>query len=151
MKVWMLAVALLGLVQCSGCGGSSLPKGETGTVSGNVTFEGKAIPDKSSVIFMRDEGGITAVGEVDANGEYVLRMRDGLKILVGVYRVSVVPPNPAANLDQDEIMKLHMANKLPDPAKIKEIPERYRSPEGSKLIYEVNPGPNRYDFDMTSK
>ena len=148
MKSWMLMMSLTGLLLMSSCGGSSLPKGETGTVRGKVTFQGKPVPDKTSVVFMRDEGGLTAVGEVDASGEYVLRMRDGLKILTGVYHVSVLPPNIAATLDQDEIMKLHMAKKLPDPAKVKEIPERYRSPEKSTLIYDVQTGANEYNIDM---
>ncbi|RLS56096.1 MAG: carboxypeptidase regulatory-like domain-containing protein [Planctomycetota bacterium] len=148
MKMWTLLASLWTAGFLVGCGGSSLPEGETGTVKGKVTFQGNPIPEKSTVTFMRDEGGITAVGEIDADGEYVLRMRDGLKILVGVYRVSITPPNPGSNLDQDEVMKLHMSGKLPDPAKVKEIPERYRSPEKTKEIHEVKAGSNEINIDM---
>lgn len=132
-----------------GCGGgSNLPKGETGTVRGTVTYKGGPVPAGTTVIFVRDEDGLLGTGQVNANGEYLLRMRDGLKIVTGAYRVSVTPPDVAANLDQDEIMRLQMAGKLPDPATIKEVPLKYRSPEGSTLVCDVQPGANTFDIDM---
>lgn len=144
--------SLLGLIlmlSLVGCGGSNLPRGATGTVRGKVTYEGKPVSTGTTILFMRDEDGLMATGSVGSNGEYVLRMRDGLKIVTGVYRVSVTPANPAENLDQDEIMKLQMAGKLPNPAEIKEVPMRYRAPESSSLIFDVQPGANTFDIDMT--
>lgn len=142
--VWALFCAFM-----AGCGGGSkLPSGATGTVRGRVTYNGSAVPEGCSVIFVRDEDGLMGVGKTDSNGDYLLRMRDGLKIVVGTYRVSVTPPNPAENLDQDKIMELQMAGKLPDPAKIKEVPMRYRSPEGSTLVCDVQAGSNTFDIDM---
>lgn len=133
---------------CSGCGGSNLPPGATGTVRGKVTYNGGPVPDGCAVIFMRDGDGLIGTGTVDSSGDYLLRMRNGLKVVVGVYRVAVTPPNPAANLDQDEIMRLGQQGKLPDPATIKEVPVKYRSPEGSKLVCDVQPGANTFDIDM---
>jgi hypothetical protein len=152
MRYWINLAALLTLLSTltvfPGCGGSNLPPGETGTVRGKVTYNGKPVPAGCAVIFMRDEDGLMGTGVVDANGEYLLRMRDGLKIVVGVYRVAVTPPNPAANLDQDEIMRLGEQGKLPDTSTIKEVPTKYRSPEESNLICDVQPGANTFDIDM---
>ncbi len=142
-------LALFGILMfLPGCGGSNLPSGETGTVQGKVTYNGGSVPTGTTVIFVRDEDGLMGTGVTDSNGEYLLRMRDGLKIVVGVYRVSVTPPNVAANLDQDEIMKLGQEGKLPDPATVKEVPMKYRSPEESSLICDVQPGANTFDIDM---
>lgn len=140
-----LSVVLL-LAGCGGGGG--LPEGETGTVSGRITFEGKPVPEGCGVVFMRDKGGYVGTGKTDSSGQYLLYMRDGLQIVVGTYRVSITPPNPVANLDQDEIMRLQSAGKLPDTSKMKEVPDRYRDPENSKTIFEVKPGSNTFDLDM---
>ncbi|MBI1346633.1 hypothetical protein GC163_10130 [bacterium] len=143
----LTSFAVLGGV--AGCGGgSNLPSGDTGTVRGRVTYNGNPVPAGCTVVFTRDEDGLLGTGTVDSSGDYLLRMRDGLKIVVGVYRVSVSPPDVAANLDQDEIMRLQQAGKLPDPAKVKEVPLKYRSPEDSTLICDVQPGANTFDIDM---
>lgn len=142
----LLTVALSLLL--AGCGsGGGLPSGETGTVRGKVTYNGQPVPEGCGVLFQRAEDGITGIGTTNANGEYVLSMRNGLKIVVGTYRVSVSPPNPAATLDQDKVMELQMSGKLPDPAKFKEVPMRYRAEE-STLIFDVSPGANTFDIEM---
>lgn len=136
------------LAMIAGCGGDGLPSGATGTVSGHVSYKGGAVPEGTTVTFMRDTDGLLATGVVDANGDYLLRMRDGLKIVVGAYRVAVNPPNIAATMDQDEIMIKQQKGELPDPATVKEIPQKYRSPEGSKLVFDVQAGANTFDIDM---
>lgn len=153
MKQYIHALALLAMIgtvsMVSGCGsGGNLPAGATGTVRGNVKYNGKPVPAGCSVVFIRDDDGLIGTGVVNSDGDYVLRMRDGLKVVVGVYRVSVTPPDVAANLNQDEIMRLQAAGKLPDPATVKEVPMKYRSPEGSSLICDVQPGSNTFDIEM---
>lgn len=149
MRLLFGSVAVLLLPFLLGCGGGgNLPSGATGTVRGRITYNGNPVPEGCNVVFVRDTDGLMGTGITDRNGEYLLRMRDGLKIVVGTYRVSIMPPNPAANLDQDEIMKMHMAGKLADPAKVKEVPERYRSPEASTLVCDVQAGSNNFDVDM---
>lgn len=145
-KLLLRIVCLAGVV--SGCTGDGLPKGETGTVRGRVTYNGQAVPQGSVVMFMGGETGILGTGVTDANGEYLLYMREGLSILVGTYRISVNPPNPGATLSQEEVMERSMAGTLPNPAEVKEIPVRYRSPENSTLVFEVKPGPNTFDIEM---
>ena len=146
-SVWGVSLVLAGvLVGCGG--GSNLPKGQTGTVRGRISFQGNPVPEGSIVTFMRESDGAMAVGKTDSNGEYLLRMKDGVKIVVGEYRVCITPPNVAENLDQDQVMEMHMSGKLKNPADVKEIPERYRSPEKSTLVCVVDPGSNEFDVDM---
>lgn len=150
MNMWMkgcgLALAILVMTGCGGGGG--LPEGETGTVTGRVTYKDAPVPEGCAVIFMGSEGGLLGTGVTNSSGEYVLSMREGLDIVVGTYRVSVMPPNPAATMTQEEAMEKHMAGQLPDPAKVKEVPERYRSPESSALVCSVKPGSNTFDVKM---
>jgi len=147
-RFFSMAIGGVLLFGALGCGGSSLPPGETGTVRGTVKYMGKPVPEGCSVVFIRDPDGALAVGKTDANGDYLLRMRDGLKIVVGTYRVSVTPPDVAATLNQDEIMTLQQQGKLPDPATVKEVPMKYRNPEGSTLVCDVQPGSNTFDVEM---
>jgi len=112
-----------------------------------VTYNGQPVPEGCGILFQRSEDGIAGIGTTNANGEYILSMRDGLKIVVGTYRVSVSPPNPAASVDQDKFMELSMAGKIPDPSKFKEVPMRYRAEE-STLIFDVSPGANTFDIEM---
>lgn len=140
---------LLTAIMLTGCGGgSNLPSGDTGTVRGRVTYQGNPVPEGCTVIFIRDEDGLIGTGKVDAGGDYLLKMRDGLKIVVGTYRVSLTPPNLAEGKSQDEVMELSMSGKLVDAATFKEIPERFRNPESSTLVYDVQPGANTFDIDM---
>lgn len=141
-----LALAILMITGCGGGGG--LPEGETGTVTGRVTYKGEPVPEGCTVLFMGSEDGLLATGATNASGDYVLSMREGLDIVAGTYRVSVMPPDPAATMSQEEAMEKHMAGQLPDPAKVKEVPERYRSPESSALVCSVKPGSNTFDIKM---
>lgn len=145
--ILLVAVALP--ASALGCrGGSNLPEGDTGTVNGRVTYNGQAVPEGCTVIFMGSGDGIMGTGVTNSSGEYVLSMREGFDVLVGSYRVSVTPPNAASGLSDDEIMKQHMDGNLPNPAEIKEVPLRYRSPESSSLVCQVKAGQNTYDIDM---
>jgi hypothetical protein len=133
----------------AGCGGgSTLPEGETGTVSGKVTFQGGSVPEGCVVLFIRDKDGLLATGTVDGSGNYSLTMREGSDIVVGNYRVSVSPPEVAATMDQDEIMRQQQAGTLAEATEVKEVPAEYRSQESTPLKFEVKAGPNTYDIDM---
>lgn len=135
-------------VSLAGCGGGSeLPEGETGTVSGQVTFQGNPAPEGSVVAFIRDDG-LLATGVVDSSGNYQLNLRDGSDIVVGKYRVSVSPPAVTETMDQDEIMKRGQEGTLQEATEVKEVPMAYRSPESSPLSFEVKAGSNTYDIDM---
>lgn len=145
----MLAVGALSLIGCGG--GSALPAGATGTVSGVVTYEGQPIPEKCVVAFINKQTGIIGTGTVGPSGQYKLVMRDGEKILAGSYRVTVTPPVVVNTLSDDEIMKLSAEGKLPQPPIVKEVPDRYRSPESTPLTNEVVAGDNKIDIKLTEK
>ena len=62
-----------------------------GTVSGNVTFQGK--PVTQGVVMFRDAGrGIYITAELDAQGHYEVKQATGAGLQPGEYQVSVNPP-----------------------------------------------------------
>ena len=145
------AVALL-IVQI-GCGsGPMLPEGATGTVSGKVTLNGKPVPEGTGVVFQRDSDGQLATGECDSNGEFILRMKGGLEIVEGAYRVAVQPPNPTANMSDEEAMQASVDGKLDDVMGTASMfPQKYQVIEESKTLFSVKPGPNEFTLDMTGE
>ncbi len=136
---------LLGLIL--GCGGGGgLPEGETGTVSGKVTFEGKSVPEGTSIIFIHKEKGITASGTIASDGSYTLHMRGGTDILIGPYQIGVTPPTVEMTPAEQEAVNL---SGKPMPEKEwPNIPKKYRIPEKSGESFDVQAGSNSYDLDM---
>ena len=147
--VWCLLTAGI-LVAAIGCGtGSRLPSGDTGTVSGKLTYNGNPVSKGTTLMFMEEKSGITGAAVVDERGEYILQMKDGMRILCGIYRISVGPPIPTAGMTTEDMMRASLEKPKTNPEEaLKQIPERYRSPEKSKTIFEVKPGPNAFDLDM---
>lgn len=140
------SVAVIGIL---GCGGGRLPPGETGTLSGKLTRDGKPVAKGTSIVFFDDKTGAVATGVADDNGAYVAEMKGELKVIVGVYRVSVTPPNQTAGMSTEEAMKASIEGKLKSNDEVlKQIPVQYRSPENSKTVFEVKPGSNTYNLDM---
>lgn len=135
-----IAVALLLLG--TGCG----PLSEvTGTVSGKVTLDGKAVPAGCSVICQHVQRSLPAVGKTAADGTFTLQMKDGNGIMLGKYKVLVQPP--LLNLDPAEAMRMSQAGKLPkddDSA----VPKKYRSFDTSELTLTVKRGSNTFDIAM---
>ena len=151
MQSAVLCLLAFGILATNvGCGtGSRLPSGETGTVSGKLSYKGSPVPKGTTIMFMADQSGIVGSATVDERGEYALRMKEGLSVLCGVYRISVGPPNPTVGMSTEDLMRTstEKGKKSPDEA-LKQIPERYRSPEKSNTLFEVKPGPNTFDLDM---
>jgi hypothetical protein len=143
-----ILAASVALWICGCGGGGGLPAGETGTVGGKVTFNGQPVPAGCVVSFLGPKG-ITGSGATDAGGAYKISMRDGDKVLAGSYKVAVSPPQ-AAPLSDEEAMKLSMEGK-PTAPEVKEVPDKYRSPETSPLSFDVKAGANTFDIDMTDK
>ncbi|MHC4876863.1 MAG: carboxypeptidase-like regulatory domain-containing protein [Planctomycetota bacterium] len=154
MNIVRFSLSLPLLLACialgSGCGsGPNLADGATGTVNGKVTLEGQPVPEGTTVMFQRDSDGQVATGICDADGEFLLRMKGGLEIVEGTYRVAVMPPNPTANMSDEEAMQASVDGKLEDVAAVSElIPEKYQVIENSKTIFSVKPGSNEFTLDM---
>lgn len=136
----------LTIIGCGG-GGTGIPEGETGTVSGIVKIDGKPVAEGTSISFMRDSDGAIASGICDSGGGYVLQMKGGLSIVAGTYRVAVSAPNPTAGMSDEAAMEMAMNDQLPDEGD-NAIPERYRNLSESTVIFEVKPGSNTFDLDM---
>lgn len=134
-------------VMClTGCGGgSNLPKGETGTVTGKVTFNGKPVPEGTSIVFLHKDKGITASSPIAADGSYALRMRRENAILAGNYQIGITPPT--VELTPAEAEAVNSGKTLPE-KEWPEIPKKYRNPESSGVLFTVKAGENTFDLDM---
>lgn len=153
-KAMLALAAAFVLAATAGCaGGVGLPEGDTGTVSGRMTYGDKAVPAGSQVVFVNDKYGIVATGTVSAGGAYSLQMRGGPDILAGAYKISVSPPaSGQPEMSQEEYDKMMASGgevKPSKPKEVPEIPEKVRTPETSGLTYEVKPGKNTgVNFDL---
>ena len=154
-KTMLTVAAASVLAAVAGCrdDGGGLPAGDTGTVSGKVTYGDKPIPAGSQVTFVNEKYGIVAIGPVAAGGAYSLQMRGGPDILAGAYKISVSPPaSGQPEMSQEEYDKMMASGgevKPSKPKEVPEIPEKVRTPETSGLTYEVKPGKNTgVNFDL---
>jgi len=154
-RVWWNAttVAMIAVVAAAanGCGrgGAGLPEGATGTVSGKVTYDGKAIPAGSAIVFVNEKYGIPATGTIAADGQYQLQMRGTPEILAGEYKIGVTPPvSSDSQAEDEEAMKALMEGKATPAADPPPFPERYFAPETSGVVFQLKEGPNTFDLDM---
>jgi hypothetical protein len=136
-----MSMRLHGLLGCGlllivGCGDSS-----HALVSGKITMDGKPLAD-AAVMFQPMGGkmnpGAGSSGRTDANGEYTLEVIGGGKgAVIGKHRVEI-HPTVDGSADDDR----------PRPPKMK-IPLKFNLQ--STLTYEVKPGNNTANFDLSSK
>jgi len=133
MPASIVICLLASLFIASGCGKAKAPPVPTGTLNGSVTFQGQPVEGSIS-IYSRDIG---HGGRADfaSNGSYRLE-----NLPLGTYEISIRPPAPPtpAEISVDAQPEL-------DPA---DIPRRYRSPQASKLIVEIQKGENEFSLDM---
>lgn len=146
-------VASLGLLSIVGCFGKG--EGPTGTVTGNVTFNGQPATE-GRVAFISAQGK-GASGIIGAQGEYTLKTIAGDQIPVGEYQVAVQPP-PAESRDASsapsEVPQAtpgRIMKGAPGDPIVKEypnIPMQYRNPSTSGWKVTVKEGANQFDFEM---
>lgn len=147
MKSLNLNLLMFTAAMLCGCGGSSLPEGATGTVSGKLTSSGQAAPVGATVVMIHKDKGITASGTADAEGNYSLKMRGEGAVLTGAYFVGVTPP-AAPEVSPEEYDKAMAAGvDLPGPD-LSAFPPKYLNPQDSGVVFEVNEGDNTFDLDM---
>ena len=107
----------------------------TGTVSGNVSYAGKAIPAGTITFVSESKGNPTASSPIN-DGAYQVQ------IVVGAAKISVTTPAPAAAPPPG----------IPDAggASVKSIaiPPQYGSTTTSNLSFEVKPGTQKHDVDL---
>ena len=131
----LLACTLAPLV-FAGCGGSSTPK--TYPVTGVVTFQGRPLPD--AVVMFFAEGGRSATGATNAQGEFTLTtFVPGDGALSGPKKVAL--GEPAVEPKEGDYS-------VPEP-KPPRFPVRYTDPNQSGLQFEVKPGEeNKFTIEL---
>jgi hypothetical protein len=120
----------------AGCG----RKGDYGTVSGTVTFNGQPVSE-GMVVFFEPELRVYQGARIQPDGRYSVTMSDGPGVPVGQYQVAVMPPVIESP-----------GSKAFGPLAVKEyrnIPLKYRNPRTSPLKLAVVEGDNPpFDIDM---
>ena len=130
----ILLFVSLGLFGCSGSDARNLPKS---TVSGEITFDGKHLPD-GQIVFVHESGEMAPV-EFKGDGKYTASVAQG-KNQVMVKSVVITGgggegPNKAASME----------------IQTSRIPDKYMTPALSGLEYVVKSGPNTYNVELKSK
>ena len=118
-----------------GCNRSS----QESLVSGSVTLGGSRI-GPGMVVFAPVEGGKPATGSIESNGSYSLNTGRERGLAAGKYRVAVSIRELPENVKRSD--------QIP-PGKLR-IPGKYEQSTTSGLEYEVAPGRNTIDIDLTS-
>ncbi|MFM1904880.1 MAG: hypothetical protein RLZZ440_2780 [Planctomycetota bacterium] len=139
----MTAVATgLVLLVAAGCGGSG-PR--LARVEGVVTLDGK--PLSTGRVTFWPAAGRSGSGWIEADGSFRLgTFGDADGAVVGPHKVAVTPasqtPTGPPDFDRDGPVKGWPRSP---------IPARYSNPESSGLAFEVQPGRNRFEIDLTTK
>jgi hypothetical protein len=130
------AICAVGLVTLASCSKSS----QESQVSGNVTLDGKSI-GPGMTVFTPVGDGKPATGSIESDGSYTLLTGREAGLTAGTYKAMV---------SIRELPKNMKPGDRPPPGKLL-IPEKYEQVDTSGLQYEVKPGRNTIDIEMTSK
>lgn len=131
-RLWILIV----FWTVVGCRGTNLEA----EVRGTVRLDGKAI-GPGVVVFAPIEGKTPATGTIEASGSYTLKTSREDGLAAGKYRASVSIREMPANVKPGD---------RPPPGKLL-IPEKYELSTTSGLEFEVAPGRNTIDIELSSK
>jgi hypothetical protein len=112
------------------------------SVEGVVRLDGK--PLASGTVRFVPTAGRAATGSIQSDGSYTLgTYSDSDGALVGMHQVAIVAYQ---GLDD-----ARPAYEIRTPTSKSLVPERYSAVGTSGLTFEVKPGGNRADFDLTTK
>jgi hypothetical protein len=143
------SAGLLIVLLLAGCQRSGI-EGETGTVTGTVTYQNAPIPTGSNVIFLHKQQGLVGTGTTDAAGEFTVQMRGSRRVLVGEYAIGITPPVPENPDAQNQAsMEASLTGKDVETEAWTAIPQRYLMPETSGESYEVKAGSNVCTLKLT--
>jgi hypothetical protein len=142
---WFHALGVLGcclfiaaLVALAGCRQDE----RLGQVHGTITLDGQ--PLTTGTVRFTPEAGRAASGKIGSDGSYMLGTfgeRDGA--LLGRHKVAIIAYE--AGGDGRPAYEVRKATSKPL------VPQRYMAPGTSGLSFEVKPGSNQADFELTSK
>lgn len=134
VRGWFALAAGLGLL-AAGCGGDKV---KTYSVSGKVTYKGRAVPN-GTVTFVPDPSGPPATGEIKPDGTYTLTTySSGDGAVAGRHKVVIVAMEDAGEKLPEE------RKPLPPPI----VPAKYTSPATSPLTAEVKTEDNTVNFEL---
>jgi hypothetical protein len=132
----LTGVVVVAALAVLGCGQDE----ELTPVHGRVFFHGRPLPG-GTIVFTPDlergGRGPLACGEIAVDGRYTLHTGDKLGVVSGWHRVTIAPPSLAVAPGQ--------AVQPP----VVDLPRKYRDPEQSGLLREVQPGKSgEQDFHL---
>jgi hypothetical protein len=140
------ALSLL-LVSCvflvAGCGKPS------GTVSGHVSYQGKALDHGTVTLFPAEGPGVG--GQINADGTYSVSY-----VPLGKAKVIVTSTDPKMAEDAQRIIKERRDNKVGatmsrpqiDPSKYNNLPSEYGDRDKTKIDVDVHAGRNDLDINL---
>ena len=129
----------LTLASALGCGKNAppwSPAGPKGTVTGTVKCDGK--PITVGTLLLDSGKGYIAGAVIKPDGTFELKGADGNSVPAGTYKVAVTPPpapTPAAG-----------ATKMPEPAKIEGVPEKFYNALTSGVTVDVKEGVQKIEI-----
>jgi hypothetical protein len=119
-----------------GCSSSS----QESHVSGVVTLDGKPI-GPGIVVFASATSGRPATGSIESDGSYVLMTSRETGLAPGKYRAAVTVREMPPDIKRGD---------RPPPGRLL-TPEKYVDGSTSGLDYEVQPGDNTIDIELSSR
>jgi hypothetical protein len=128
-------VVAIGLA--SGCSRSS----QESRVSGIVTLDGKEIGPGTVVFAPTGGGNKPATGSIESGGSYVLMTSRETGLAPGKYQAAISIREVPQNVKRGD---------RPPPGKLL-IPEKYEESSTSGLEYEVQPGDNTINIELSSR
>lgn len=140
------SLVILGLAVMTNAGCGMLGGEPTGRVEGVLKYRGEPAIQGTAVMFMMSSKGLGALGEVEDDGKFVVKMAGTDQLPIGTYTVSV-RPSTGPEMTPEEQMNIALSKKQPlDPGL--GVPEKYRTPESSGVTFEVKAGDNQFELDM---
>jgi hypothetical protein len=142
-----LLVGFILLVPLPGCS----PSLRFGSVTGVLTLENTPFPN-ATITFVSANGNAVAAAS-DENGRYSVENVPVGPTMIGIISVadgeqvgkSIKERGEARGADLEKLLAAEAKAKK----NLKAIPTRYNDPAGSKLVFEVQEGPNSYDIKIT--
>ena len=130
-------LAAIVALAAGGCSGSKLGA----EVSGNVTLDGKAV-GPGVIVFAQDGAASNpSEGTIQPNGSYFLKTSNAIGLTPGKYRAAVTVFEPSTAQAGER--------SYADPVYL--TPEKYARQETSGLEFDVKPGRQTIDVELSSK
>jgi hypothetical protein len=120
----------------SGCGSPY-----DASVAGVVTLDGRPVP-RGTVVYYPAASGPAASARISDDGSYVVQTGKEAGLAPGEYQVTIIANEPSAQQDE---------GKGPPPLGKAIVPLWYRSKATSGLAFQVEPGSNEINLELSSK